>query len=111
MRVTSKGQVTIPADIREAAGMLPGSEVMFTIVDGRVMLDRVASGGTHLSKRDAELLDHLERHRGLVPAGWDSETLMRFTRGEPAGNGSFQEDGRPRDLTDEELKRLLGDDG
>ena len=29
MRVTSKGQVTIPADIRERAGLLPHTEVEF----------------------------------------------------------------------------------
>ena len=29
MRVTSKGQVTIPADIREKAGLLPHTEVEF----------------------------------------------------------------------------------
>ena len=29
MRVTSKGQVTIPADIREKAGLLPSTEVEF----------------------------------------------------------------------------------
>lgn len=27
MRITSKGQVTIPADIRERAGLLPETEV------------------------------------------------------------------------------------
>ena len=27
MRITSKGQVTIPADIRERAGLLPHTEV------------------------------------------------------------------------------------
>ena len=29
MRITSKGQVTIPADIRERAGLLPHTEVDF----------------------------------------------------------------------------------
>lgn len=29
MRITSKGQVTIPADIREKAGLLPHTEVTF----------------------------------------------------------------------------------
>ncbi|HEY1361054.1 MAG TPA: AbrB/MazE/SpoVT family DNA-binding domain-containing protein [Xanthobacteraceae bacterium] len=34
MRITSKGQVTIPAAIRERAGLLPHTEVDFE-VDGR----------------------------------------------------------------------------
>ena len=29
MRISSKGQVTIPAKIRERAGLLPGTEVAF----------------------------------------------------------------------------------
>jgi len=31
MRVTSKGQVTIPAGIRERFGFLPGAEVEFVV--------------------------------------------------------------------------------
>ena len=33
MKVTTKGQVTIPQDIREQLGIYPGSEVEF-IIDG-----------------------------------------------------------------------------
>jgi AbrB family looped-hinge helix DNA binding protein len=36
MRITSKGQVTIPADIRERFGFLPDTEVDF-VVDGDVV--------------------------------------------------------------------------
>jgi AbrB family looped-hinge helix DNA binding protein len=31
MRITSKGQVTIPVEIREAVGLLPGTEVDFEL--------------------------------------------------------------------------------
>ena len=34
MRVTSKGQVTIPQKIRDKAGLLPGTEVEFAFEDG-----------------------------------------------------------------------------
>jgi AbrB family looped-hinge helix DNA binding protein len=34
MRITSKGQVTIPQEIRESLGLLPHTEVEF-VVDGR----------------------------------------------------------------------------
>ena len=44
MRITSKGQVTIPQEIRERAGLLPNTEVEF-IYDGKtvrlVKADRV----------------------------------------------------------------------
>ena len=36
MRITSKGQVTIPAEIRERAGLLPHTEVKFEF-DGKVV--------------------------------------------------------------------------
>jgi AbrB family looped-hinge helix DNA binding protein len=38
MRITSKGQVTIPQEIRERAGLLPDTEVEFQYVRGRVTL-------------------------------------------------------------------------
>ena len=38
-KVSSKGQVTIPADVRLAAGIKPGTDVVFTTLsDGRVVL-------------------------------------------------------------------------
>jgi len=36
MRITSKGQATIPAEIRERAGLLPHTEVEFEF-DGKVV--------------------------------------------------------------------------
>ena len=41
MRITSKGQVTIPIDIREKAGLLPNTEVDFDY-DGTVVTLRRA---------------------------------------------------------------------
>ena len=38
MRITSKGQVTIPQEIREKAGLLPNTEVEFEYVRGQVIL-------------------------------------------------------------------------
>jgi AbrB family looped-hinge helix DNA binding protein len=38
MRITSKGQVTIPADIREQAGLLPHTEVDFEFEASRCEL-------------------------------------------------------------------------
>ena len=40
MRVTTKGQVTIPQHIREKMGITPHSEVDFIEEDGRVILVR-----------------------------------------------------------------------
>lgn len=44
MRVTSKGQVTIPQDIRRRLGIEPGSEVDFEVDDDAVRLVRRTEG-------------------------------------------------------------------
>ena len=41
MRITSKGQVTIPKDIRDRAGLLPDTEVEF-VYDGAAVTIRRA---------------------------------------------------------------------
>ena len=38
MRVTEKGQVTIPKQVRDRLGIAPGSDVDFVVVDAGVML-------------------------------------------------------------------------
>lgn len=43
MRVTEKGQVTIPKRIRIAAGVLPGSEVAFALEAGKIVISKVSS--------------------------------------------------------------------
>lgn len=50
MRVTEKGQVTIPKDIRDRLGIIPGSEVEFVPDDRGARLVLVASH----AMRDAE---------------------------------------------------------
>ena len=61
MRITSKGQVTIPADIRERAGLLPHTEVELEI-DGKVVRVVRVKGG---AGRGARIAAHL-RGRGDV---------------------------------------------
>ncbi len=41
MRVTSKGQVTIPQDVRRQLGIVPGSEVDFQVDERGARLVRV----------------------------------------------------------------------
>jgi AbrB family looped-hinge helix DNA binding protein len=75
MRITSKGQVTIPAEIRERAALLPHTEVEFDF-DGQVVrIFRAASrkkGG-----RGARVIAHL-RGRGDVTMSTDA--IMALTR-------------------------------
>ena len=83
MRVTSKGQVTIPEKIRHEAGLLPGTEVEFSYSGGKVELRRKEASVGWASKREAELREHLERMRGCAAeSGWTTEGLRRLTRGD-----------------------------
>ena len=47
MRITSKGQVTIPVEIREQAGLLPDTEVTFTYDGNVVQLHKAAGKEIH----------------------------------------------------------------
>ena len=77
MRITAKGQVTIPAEIREKAGFLPGSEVDFEW-DGEVVR-MVRAAAPKGASRGARLVAHL-RGRGNVMTSTDAITAL--TRGE-----------------------------
>lgn len=46
MRVTSKGQVTIPKHIRDRLGIGPGSEVAFVEREDGVSLEKADNGAT-----------------------------------------------------------------
>jgi len=74
MRITSKGQVTIPVDIRERAGLLPHTEVEFEF-DGKVVrIVRTKDGG-----RGARVAAHL---RGRGDVAMSTDAIMALTRGD-----------------------------
>ena len=81
MRVTVKGQVTIPQHIRELAGIRPHSEVEFYFEDGKVWLIRAEADTPSRSSRGQLLV---ERLRGTATANLDLTTdeIMAMTRGE-----------------------------
>ncbi len=54
MRITSKGQVTIPQDIRERLGLLPYSEVEFDVVGKSVRMAFAASRFLHRCTRRSQ---------------------------------------------------------
>jgi len=41
-RMTSKGQVTVPAEVRRKLGVRPGDAIVFRILEDRVEIDRAA---------------------------------------------------------------------
>jgi AbrB family looped-hinge helix DNA binding protein len=78
MRITSKGQVTIPQAVRERAGMLPNTEVEF-LVDGDLVI-LVKAAQARKATRGTRAVAAL---RGARPAfRMTTEELMALTRGE-----------------------------
>jgi antitoxin PrlF len=77
MRITSKGQVTIPKEIRDAFGLLPGTEVEFVPDAGELKVRKLPKGRT----RGDEIVEHLfGASGGDIPMSTDE--IMRLTRGE-----------------------------
>ena len=76
MRITSKGQVTIPADIREQAGLLPHTDVEFGIEGGVVVIRPAASPP---GKSRGERL--VARLRGKGDGTLTTDEIMALTRG------------------------------
>ncbi len=73
MRLTSKGQVTIPIAIRERLGLRPGAEVEFGIEDDAVTIRRLRAG----RGRGRQLV---ERMRGRATAALTTDEIMALTR-------------------------------
>ncbi|MBJ6798538.1 AbrB/MazE/SpoVT family DNA-binding domain-containing protein [Geomonas propionica] len=74
MRVTSKGQVTIPLDIRRRMGIGAHAEVEFVIEDDAVIL-RPLNGTSTKGKRVVESL------RGRASVKMTTDEIMALTRG------------------------------
>ncbi|MEO3389181.1 AbrB/MazE/SpoVT family DNA-binding domain-containing protein [Mesorhizobium sp. CAU 1741] len=69
MRVTEKGQVTIPKNIRRHLGIAPGSEVEFVFTDEGALLRKAVKGQQERSAEVRDLLDHIRKHRGSMNLG------------------------------------------
>jgi AbrB family looped-hinge helix DNA binding protein len=76
MRITTKGQVTIPAHIRSYLGVGPHSDVEFTIRDGQVILH--APEEPQASSRPSRFA----RLRGYRKGKLTTDEWMRATRGD-----------------------------
>jgi AbrB family looped-hinge helix DNA binding protein len=74
MKVTSKGRVTIPQEIRERLGLLPGIEVDF-VVKGNVV-EIVKSRRTQ-----SRMAKHLRRVLGSATTRMSTDEIMKLTRG------------------------------
>ncbi len=81
MRVTEKGQVTIPKEIRDRLGIVPGSEVDFVASDNGALLVRVDNPDDQNVIRDFD--DWAARVKGTFETGgMTTDEFMLWLRGE-----------------------------
>ncbi len=71
MRITTKGQVTIPQHIREKLHLTPHSEVEFVEEKGRVFLTKVKGQSTR---------NRFRRLRGVGSVRMTTDEIMALTR-------------------------------
>ena len=79
MQVTSKGQVTIPQEIRNRLGLLPHTDVEFELAGdhARIRKARRAAGESARGRQALEAL------RGTGDVRMSTDEIMALTRGEP----------------------------
>lgn len=68
--VTEKGQVTIPKDIRERAGIRPGDDLRFKIVDGELRVEKKVEENP------------FSEWRGSLDTDKSTDEIMRELRGD-----------------------------
>jgi AbrB family looped-hinge helix DNA binding protein len=77
LKITSKGQVTIPVEIRAQAGLLPHTEVEFQYDGEAVRIVRAAS-----SKGPTRGQRLIQSMRGSGQIAMSTDEIMALTRGE-----------------------------
>ena len=82
MRVTSKGQVTIPQAIRKKLGITPFSEVDFVVEGNRVVL----------VKKEVEDTP-FKRLRSVATVAMSTDEIMALTRGNTTPDDITHNDG------------------
>jgi AbrB family looped-hinge helix DNA binding protein len=75
MRITSKGQVTIPIEIRKRAGLLPEAEVDFVVEGQTIRIVRVPS-----SRRESRGARAVRGLRGTASVTMTTDQIMALTR-------------------------------
>ncbi|GAB3722388.1 AbrB/MazE/SpoVT family DNA-binding domain-containing protein [Nocardiopsis oceani] len=75
MRITEKGQVTIPVEVRRRLGLNPGDEVEFVLEGKGARVFRAAT----VPSRGQRLV---ERLRGKAKTTMSTDEIMALTRGD-----------------------------
>lgn len=78
MRITSKGQVTIPLEVRTRLGLLPHTEVQFEIAGDHARI-RKAAKVSGIGARGRSAIDALS---GTAETRMSTDEIMALTRGD-----------------------------
>jgi len=73
MKVTTKGQVTIPSDLRKIHGIRPNSEVEFINTKSGIMIRPIQMKESDLDKK-------IKNIRGILKGEITTNSLMKLTR-------------------------------
>jgi len=79
VRITSKGQVTIPQDIRDRMGFLPSTEVDFVVDGDLVLLVKASESRRPRPTRGQRVVATLRAH---PIKGMTTDEIMALTRGD-----------------------------
>jgi AbrB family looped-hinge helix DNA binding protein len=75
MKITSKGQVTIPVEIRERLGLLPNTEVEILLRGNAARLVKASAKPVH--RRGTEIVNRL---RGKADVKMTTDQILALTR-------------------------------
>ncbi|NCJ05900.1 AbrB/MazE/SpoVT family DNA-binding domain-containing protein [Synechococcales cyanobacterium C] len=73
MKITTKGQVTVPRHIRETLGLTPETEIDFIEENGRVYVVKTGA---------AQSPPKVKKFRGIATAKLSTDEIMSLTRGQ-----------------------------
>lgn len=83
-RISSKGQVTVPVEVREQLGLVPGTAVEFLVREGEAVL-----------RKDRQAREPVDRVFGTLTIGRSVDALVDEMRG-PRPASSRRRRARPR---------------
>ncbi len=81
MRVTTKGQVTIPVHIRRRLDLTPGDEVAFVVNGDDVEVRKIPRAEPSPLERRAAIETWLDGFAEGADAGWSTDDILDMTRG------------------------------
>jgi AbrB family looped-hinge helix DNA binding protein len=75
MKISPNGQITIPPDIQEQLGLLPGTEIQLEVIGDTLQLRKQP-----IANQGAELIAAL---RGKATRRLTTDDIMQLTRADP----------------------------